>query len=151
MLSELRSGNYAAWDDCFAHALPYKIVVQGDTVSFQTTEIVKPSTEKYTYKAALKDDTRKPYTFQNIKKRLFNKETIKRRNNTDTEGFWKINYIYLVKLFFTFGIETPLINTIHVIELGCTAMDIYIINTKVNLNTVPNDEKAMIFILKCCS
>ncbi|GFR32555.1 hypothetical protein TNCT_455541 [Trichonephila clavata] len=93
-------------------------------------------TQKYTYKFSLVDSEKKNYNFNHILRRLTNnlKEC---KKNVDNRIFWKMSNMYLVKRFFTFGIQKPTKNFVHIIEIGPVAMDIFYTFQELLPDTIP--------------
>ncbi|GFT61752.1 hypothetical protein TNCV_2563811 [Trichonephila clavipes] len=59
------------------------------------------------------------------------------KKNADNRIFWKMSNLYLVKRFFTFGLQRPPTNYVHIIEIGNVAMDVFYTYKELLPDTIP--------------
>lgn len=116
--------NNESWTRFFANSQVYHCALENGSIVKhvqveRTAAIIR--TENYMKNEALESKT-KMCDFFHVIKKFSNSKTV--RKNADQRLFWKVDNVYLVKRFFTFGFLTP--KSAITISNGKAEMDIYI-------------------------
>lgn len=128
LLSSLTQRKAKSWKLFFKTCVLQRLIISNFLVQTEYVENTKQiaKTENYTSKACFMNEKRKKdYIFHHIVKRLSADGKTENRKNVDQRLFWKLNDIFLVKRYFTFGLQTPVDGVAHVIETTTASMDLY--------------------------